>query len=105
MIASSGAVPSESDSIALGLSMETSSAEEILDWALQAYRSRIALACSFGGPSGMVLLDMVLQRAPETPVFYLDTGHLFPETLALVELVAQRYGKRPWAIRSALTPQ
>ena len=31
---------------------------------------------------------MVMAVAPQTPVFYLDTGFLFPETYALVETVA-----------------
>ena len=53
----------------------------------------------------MVLLDMVLKRAPETPVFYLDTGFLFPQTHDLVARVAERYGIQPRSVRPLLTPE
>ena len=62
--------------------------QEILAWALERYRSRIVLACSFGGPSGVVALDMVLAIDRTTPVYYLDTGVLFKETH---DLVARAY--------------
>jgi phosphoadenosine phosphosulfate reductase len=42
---------------------------------------RIALVSSFGAESA-VLLDMVATVEPSTPVIFLDTGKLFPETLA-----------------------
>ncbi len=41
----------------------------------------IALVSSFGAESA-VLLDMVATVEPSTPVIFLDTGKLFPETLA-----------------------
>lgn len=41
---------------------------------------RIAMVSSFGAESA-VLLDMVATVAPATPVIFLDTGRLFPETL------------------------
>jgi phosphoadenosine phosphosulfate reductase len=83
--------------------LEDRPAEEILSWALARFRQAITLACSFGGPSGMVLLDMVLQLAPDTPVFYLDTGLLFPETQALVERVRAHYAVEPRAVRPVLS--
>ncbi len=77
--------------------------EEILGWAVDTYGTRMALACSFGGPTGMVLLDLALRLEPRLPVFYLDTGLLFPETYALVEAVAARYGVTPIPVQSALS--
>ncbi|SRR5258706_8365239 len=67
-------------------------AEELLDWATAAFGDRIALTCSFSGPSGMVLLDMVARLKRATPVIFLDTDLLFPETYALVEAATRRYG-------------
>src|SRR5207245_6854310 len=64
-----------------------------------------ALPISFGGPSGMVLLDMVAQLDPSTPVFYLDTGFLFPETYDLVAEATERYGIVPRAVRPELTAE
>jgi phosphoadenosine phosphosulfate reductase len=39
----------------------------------------------------MVLLDMVARLKRATPVIFLDTDLLFPETYALVEAAARRY--------------
>ncbi|GAC1518409.1 MAG: phosphoadenylyl-sulfate reductase [Vulcanimicrobiaceae bacterium] len=75
----------------------------VLDEALARYGGAIALACSFGGPSGMVLLDMVARRDPRVPVYYLDTGLLFDETYALVGRICERYGIEPIAVRPELS--
>lgn len=75
----------------------------VLRDALQTYRGKIALACSFGGAAGMVLLDMVAALEPSVPVYYLDTGLLFDETYALVQRVRDRYGIEPIAVRPELT--
>ena len=76
----------------------TENAERVLCEALEAYRGRIVLACSFGGPSGMVLVDLVMKLERSVPVFYLDTGLLFAETYALIERVRERYGIDPVAV-------
>ena len=78
-------------------------AERILDEALATYRGKVALACSFGGPAGMALLDLVAARDRSVPVYYLDTGLLFDETYALVDRVRKRYGIEPIAVRPELT--
>jgi phosphoadenosine phosphosulfate reductase len=67
-------------------------AKRTLADAFEQYPGRVTLACSFGGPTGMVLLDLALQMEPRVPVFCLDTQLLFPETYALVERVEQHYG-------------
>jgi phosphoadenosine phosphosulfate reductase len=76
---------------------------DILQWAVARYAPRIVLACSFGGPSGVVALDLTLRIAPETPVYYLDTGLLFPQTYDLVRRIGARYGIAPIAVRPSLT--
>src|SRR5262245_60251999 len=68
------------------------SAEDLLDWAAERFGRQIVLTCSFGGASGMVLLDMVSRLGRGTPVIFLDTDLLFPETYALAEVAARRYG-------------
>ncbi len=83
--------------------LEGRPAQEVLSWALAAYGTSMALACSFGGPSGMVLLDMALALEPKLPVFYLDTGLLFPETYDLAAEIAARYRVTPIAVRSTLS--
>lgn len=61
---------------------------EILAAAAETQRGRIAAVSSFGTESA-VLLHMMAQVDPAIPVIFLDTGHMFPETLAYRdELVA-----------------
>lgn len=67
-------------------------AEALLEWAAETFGQEIVLTCSFGGAAGMVLLDMVARLGRDTPVLFLDTGLLFPQTYALAEQAARRYG-------------
>jgi phosphoadenosine phosphosulfate reductase len=66
--------------------------EALLTWATQTFHPRLALTCSFSGPSGMVLLDMVVRSGLDMTVIFLDTDLLFPETYELAALAEQRYG-------------
>jgi phosphoadenosine phosphosulfate reductase len=78
----------------------------ILEWAQATYAPRLALACSFGGPSGMVLLDMLAKAhalGSAVTVYYLETDLLFPETHELIDRVEKRYGIRPVAVKPELT--
>ena len=52
---------------------------------------RIALVSSFGAES-VVLLHMIARKAPKTPVLFIDTQMLFPETLAYQAEVAAKLG-------------
>jgi phosphoadenosine phosphosulfate reductase len=52
---------------------------------------KVALVSSFGAES-VVLLDMVATIDPATPVIFLDTGKLFPETSVYREEVAELLG-------------
>lgn len=78
-------------------------AEVLLDWATVEYGQQIVLTCSFGGASGMVLLDMVVRLGRNTPIMFLDTGLLFPETYQLAERVEQHYGIEVVTHQAALT--
>ena len=69
-------------------------AEEVLREVVQAYAPDVALSCSFGGPSGMVLVDMLarLDLLDDVEVYYLDTGLLFQATHEVRERIERRYG-------------
>ena len=82
-----GAHPISTDLAAL-----TESATAIIEQTVSTFPGRVALSCSFGGPSGMVLLDLALKIEPAIDVFVTDTELLFPETYALLERVERRYG-------------
>ena len=73
--------------------VETLSAGDVLDAALERLHPALALACSFQKEES-VLLDMLLEREPGARVFALDTHVLFPESYALWRELEQRYGIR-----------
>ena len=71
--------------------LETAEPQDILRWATQRFSPRFTMATAFG-PEGMVLIHMLAEIAPQTPIFNLDTGYQFKETLELREEVKRRYG-------------
>ena len=79
--------------------------EDVLRWAFDNFGDKVALASSFGGASGSVLMDMAAKLNPKVKVFYLDTDFLFPETYVLIEETSKRYGIKPIAYKSELTPE
>ncbi len=86
--------------------LDAAEPEEILRWAIDRYGEGLTLACSFGGISGMVLLDMVQRLAPETEVFYLDTDYLFPETYEMVDTSRARWPEaRIVGYKTDVTPE
>jgi phosphoadenosine phosphosulfate reductase len=60
---------------------------------LRNHHGKIALVSSFGTESA-ILLNMVAAIDPATPVVFLDTGKLFPETLAYRDELIERLGLR-----------
>lgn len=78
--------------------LEKATPQEILRWAIDRF-PRFTMATAFG-PEGMTIIHMLAEIAPETPIFNLETGYQFKETLELREEVKRRYGievelKRP----------
>ena len=67
-------------------------ARDTIARTLETFPGRVALSVSFGGASGMALLDLTMKLDPRTRVFFVDTELLFPETYALVRRVEERYG-------------
>jgi phosphoadenosine phosphosulfate reductase len=58
--------------------------EEILAWAWERFGARAAIGTSFQG-AGLVMMHLAKQNQLPFPVFTLDTGLLFPETVTLKE--------------------
>lgn len=85
--------------------LEPVSPEGVLRWAYSMFANRVSLACSFSGPTGMVLLDMTAKLEERPEVFYLDTGFLFPETYQLRDIAARHYGVNPIAFSPLLSPE
>jgi phosphoadenosine phosphosulfate reductase len=72
-------------------SLEGSTPQEILRWAVDVYGEDLTLSVSFGNPEGMVLLDMLSHIRERAQVFTLDTGFLFEETIRFREEAMKRY--------------
>jgi phosphoadenosine phosphosulfate reductase len=66
-------------------------AERVIEWLLEQFPGKVALACSFQKEE-TVLLDMLFSLEPQARVFGIDTHYLFPETYAHWREVEQRYG-------------
>jgi len=71
--------------------LETATPQDILRWAVERFAPKFTMATAFG-PEGMTIIHMLAEIAPETPIFNLDTGYQFEETLRLREQVTERYG-------------
>ena len=74
----------------LAWKLENMSSEKVLLWAQETLGPRVAIGTAFGA-TGMVLLDISQKVVPQMPIFTIDTGYLFQETLDLKEKVEARY--------------
>jgi phosphoadenosine phosphosulfate reductase len=92
-------VPAAGDGILVGISAGSSEAElaaasqrledasplEILGWTFEQFRGRrVALSSAFGA-EGCALIHLARQIEPAVPVYTIDTGYLFAESIALRE--------------------
>ncbi len=63
---------------------------EILEWCLQELAPDLALTSSFQ-VSGVVLLDILHRLNPDIPVYFIDTGYHFPETLEFKDKICKDF--------------
>jgi phosphoadenosine phosphosulfate reductase len=75
---------------------------EIIQWAVDRFYPRLTMATAFGA-EGCLLLHVLAEIEPRVRVFNLDTGYQFPETLALRDRIAERYGIEVELIRPETT--
>jgi phosphoadenosine phosphosulfate reductase len=78
--------------------LEALSAEEVLEHMVREHHPRLAVACSFQKEAS-VIIDMILRIEPNTRIFTLDTGVLFPETYETWKRVEARYGIEVESVR------
>jgi phosphoadenosine phosphosulfate reductase len=67
------------------------SPEKLLQYFLEKYGDKIALASSLG-LEDQVLTDMILKIDRSARIFTIDTGRLFPETYSLIDKTNLKYG-------------
>jgi len=71
--------------------LETATPEEIIAWGAERFGQKLTMGTAFG-PEGCVILYLLSQIAPDTPVFNLDTGYQFQETLDVRDQIHERFG-------------
>ena len=71
--------------------LEVLSPQEILAWALREHPGQVFTTTSFQ-ISGMVLLHMIKDLAPETPILFIDTLHHFQKTLDFKDRIVSEWG-------------
>jgi phosphoadenosine phosphosulfate reductase len=81
----------ERDAGRLAARLRDASPLEILSIARETYGGRLAAVSSFGTESA-VLLHMISQVDRALPILFLDTGHMFAETLAYRDTLVARLG-------------
>ncbi len=70
-----------------GRTLEGAPAEKVVEWAVEQFGPRLAVACSM---TEAVLPHMVSKVLPGVEVLFIDTGYHFPETIATRDEVARR---------------
>ncbi|WP_257166379.1 phosphoadenylyl-sulfate reductase [Bradyrhizobium sp. SRS-191] len=79
---------------ALDAALRNATPHEVIAAALQAIgRERLAVVSSFGSESA-ALLKVTADVDPSIPVVFLDTGHMFAETLAYRDQLIESLGLR-----------
>jgi phosphoadenosine phosphosulfate reductase len=71
--------------------LERASAQEVLAYAIEHFHPQLKTACSFQKEE-TVLAHMLSEIAPDAKLFTIDTGVLFPETLATWKRFEERFG-------------
>ena len=70
--------------------LQGATAEQVLAYAVEHYHPRLTLACSFQKEES-VLFHMLSEIEPSVRAFTIDTGVLFPETLATWKRFEDRF--------------
>lgn len=71
--------------------LKNSSTQEVIEFFLNQYRSKAALASSLGAED-QVLTDIIFKIDKSSKVFTLDTGRLNPETYDVMDATNLKYG-------------
>src|SRR5947209_6246386 len=70
--------------------LDQASAQEVIAYAVERFAPRLTMACSFQKEES-VLFHMLSEADPQARAFTIDTGVLFPETLATWKRFEDRF--------------
>ncbi len=82
---------SQSEIDALNERFMEAPSDDVLRWAWERFGDRAAIGTSFQG-SGLVMIHLARLHNLPFPVFTMDTGLLFPETVELNSRLEQCFG-------------
>ncbi|MFW5876945.1 MAG: phosphoadenylyl-sulfate reductase [Myxococcota bacterium] len=82
--------------------LEHVDAERVIGWAAEHFGDGLVMSTSFGAHSA-VMLHLVSRITPKTPVIFVDTGYLFPETYRFAEELTRRFGLELVVYNPAMT--
>lgn len=88
----------------LAAEFETKSLTEILQWTWDRFGREAAIGTSFQG-AGLVMIDHAVKAGLPFPIFTLDTGFLFPETLELKKRLEDHFGVEIEGVLPEQTPE
>src|SRR5580704_38488 len=95
-------LPSSTEIRALAQEFESAAPADVLTWASQSFPGRVAIGTSFQG-AGLVTIHLAISAGLDLPVFTIDTGLLFPETLELKDRLEKFFGIEIEAVVPELT--
>jgi phosphoadenosine phosphosulfate reductase len=90
------------DFVELNQHFENAAPQDVLRWAWDNFGNDLALVSSFQ-PTGLVTLHMLREFAPDVNVLTLDTGLLFPETVALIDTWERKFNLNLTRVRPTQT--
>ena len=95
----------ESDIAEIASQLEFASSEVVLREVVERFSPDVAMSCSFGGPSGLIMVDQLarMNLLDRVEVYYLDTGLLFAATHEARERIERQYGFEAIAYRPQLS--
>jgi len=74
----------------IALELDDKEPQEVLQWGMERFGSRLAICTSFQS-DGMAILDMAWRIDPQVRVFTVDSGRMHSETYDLMERVREQY--------------
>ena len=96
------ATPTPAELARLNATFETAHPVEIIRWAAETFRPDVALTSSFGADSA-AMIHLALQADPQISIRTVDTGFLFPETLAFTEELRVRWHLNLQVLKTSLS--
>jgi phosphoadenosine phosphosulfate reductase len=70
--------------------LEQAEPRVIAGWACATFGARLAMTSSFGADA-MCMIHLATRALPSIRIIFVNTGYLFPETLAFMEEMRQKY--------------